>query len=126
MPVVMTSLISILLALAIGTWVSCLIRVCASAAQPVGYKFDSRCRQFTRIDFSRFDYIIVMDNENYRAITSMARTAEEREKVVMLTTYLQKYKGAETVPDPYYGDDKDFDKALDLIEDACMGLMEEL
>jgi protein-tyrosine phosphatase len=100
-------------------------RMCKCGAAR-GYKFDSRCRQFTRIDFSRFDYIIVMDNENYRAITSMARTAEEREKVVMLTTYLQKYKGAETVPDPYYGDDKDFDKALDLIEDACMGLMEEL
>lgn len=91
-----------------------------------GYKFDSRGRQFARADFARFDYIYVMDNDNYRAVTSMARTAEEREKVVMLTDYLQQHQGAATVPDPYYGDDDDFDYALDLIEDACRGLMEEL
>lgn len=91
-----------------------------------GYDFSSRARQFGRNDFSRFDHIFVMDTANYRAITSMARSEEERQKVRMLTDSLSKYKGAQTVPDPYYGSAADFDYALDLIEDACSGLVSEL
>jgi protein-tyrosine phosphatase len=30
------------------------------------------------------------------------------------------------VPDPYYGSQRDFEFALDLIEDACEGLLKEL
>jgi protein-tyrosine phosphatase len=30
------------------------------------------------------------------------------------------------VPDPYTGDDEDFDLALRLIEDACEGLLEHV
>ena len=87
-----------------------------------GYQFDSRARQFSRKDFADFDYIFVMDHENYRAVTSMARTQEDRQKVRMLTDFLTHHRGADTVPDPYYGGDKDFDYALDLIEDACENL----
>ena len=87
-----------------------------------GYQFDSRARQFSRQDFADFDYIFVMDHENYRAVTSMARTQEDRQKVRMLTDFLTHHRGAATVPDPYYGGDKDFEYALDLIEDACENL----
>ena len=34
-----------------------------------GYRFDSHARQFQRSDFKRFDTIVVMDNENYRAMS---------------------------------------------------------
>lgn len=37
-----------------------------------GYCFDSHARQFDKSDFAKFDYIVVMDNDNYRAITRMA------------------------------------------------------
>ena len=30
------------------------------------------------------------------------------------------------VPDPYYGGDLGFEKVLDLLEDACLGRLEEL
>ena len=30
------------------------------------------------------------------------------------------------IPDPYYGDQKGFDLVLDLLEDACDGLIEYL
>lgn len=43
----------------------------------------------------------------------------------MLTDYLQEHKNTDIVPDPYYGDLSDFDYALDLIEDACDGLLEQ-
>ena len=47
-------------------------------------------------------------------------------KRCLLTDYLQEHRGADVVPDPYYGDLSDFDYALDLIEDACDGLLEQL
>ena len=30
------------------------------------------------------------------------------------------------VPDPYYGDDEDFERCLDLIEAGCHGLVDHL
>lgn len=91
-----------------------------------GYRFDSRARQFSRADFGRFDLIIVMDADNYRAITSMADNDEDRAKVRLLTEWMTRHRGAASVPDPYYGSERDFDYALDLIEDGCAGLLAAL
>ena len=91
-----------------------------------GYRLDSRARQIRQSDFEDFDLLLVMDRENYRIITSKAPDEESRKKVRMLTDYLQEHKNTNIVPDPYYGDLSDFDYALDLIEDACDGLLEQL
>lgn len=90
-----------------------------------GYRLDSRARQIRQSDFDDFDLLLVMDRENYRIITSKAPDEESRKKVHMLTDYLQEQKNTDIVPDPYYGDLSDFDYALDLIEDACEGLLEQ-
>lgn len=90
-----------------------------------GYRLDSRARQIRQSDFADFDLLLVMDRENYRIITSKASDEESRQKVRMLTDYLQEHKNTDIVPDPYYGDLSDFDYALDLIEDACEGLLEQ-
>ena len=91
-----------------------------------GYRLDSLARQIRQSDFEDFDLLLVMDRENYRIITSKAPDEESRKKVRMLTDYLQEHKNTDIVPDPYYGDLSDFDYALDLIEDACDGLLEQL
>lgn len=90
-----------------------------------GYCFDSHARQISQSDFEDFDLLLVMDNDNYRIVTSKAPDTASAGKVHMLTDYLTEHK-APSVPDPYYGDLSDFDYALDLIEDACAGLLEEL
>ena len=41
----------------------------------------------------------------------------------MLADYITTYKNANTIPDPYYGDERDFDYALDLIENAVSELL---
>lgn len=92
-----------------------------------GYTFDHHARQFkAATDFAAFDYIVTMDEDNYRAITRMADTEEGRQKVVRMSQFLKHYPTATSVPDPYYGGDKDFDYALDLIEDGCATLLEQL
>ena len=54
----------------------------------------------------------------------------ERARVVMMTDYLRDEKltrlAGGAVPDPYYGGEKGFETVLDLLEDACEGLLEEI
>ena len=91
-----------------------------------GYRFDSRARQFKVADFDLFDYILVMDHENYRTITSKAASENDKQKVKMLADYLRHHPEADFIPDPYYGETRDFDYAIDLIEDACHQLFDVL
>ncbi len=89
-----------------------------------GYTFDSRARQFNEKDFNRFDYIVTMDAENHSAIVSKASTETERQKVVRMSQFLREHPGIQSVPDPYYGGDNDFELVIELLEDACDGLIE--
>ena len=87
-----------------------------------GYDFCSRARQFSASDFQHFDLIFVMDRENYHDVKRLARNEGDAQKIKMLSDFMTQHPGQLTIPDPYYGDDRDFDFALDLIEDACEGL----
>lgn len=91
-----------------------------------GYRFDSHARQFQKSDFQHFDLIVVMDNENYRAITSMASSQTDKDKVVRIADYLTHHREYTTVPDPYYGDYSDFELVIELLEDACQGLLDSI
>jgi len=89
-----------------------------------GYDLNHHARQFdARKDFAYFDLIVVMDEDNYRYITSQADNATARGKVVRMADYFTRHKNATCVPDPYYGGPEDFELALDLIEDGCEGLI---
>lgn len=89
-----------------------------------GYDLNHHARQFdARKDFAYFDQIVVMDEDNYRYITSQADNATARGKVVRMADYFTRHKDATSVPDPYYGGPEDFELALDLIEDGCEGLI---
>lgn len=94
-----------------------------ACGQRHGYCFDSHARQISPDDFSRFDILLVMDHDNYRAVIALAPTPEDAQKVHLLTEYITDHKGVDTVPDPYYGGERDFEYALSLIEDACQGLL---
>lgn len=91
-----------------------------------GYDFSSHARQLCRDDFARFDLLLVMDGDNLRAVRSLAPTAEAGRRVRMLIGYAEEHAGATCIPDPYYGSTADFEHALDLIEDACRGLLAHL
>jgi protein-tyrosine phosphatase len=79
---------------------------------------DLRARQFVAEDFDRFDLIIGMDAENISNIEALRPMGNETP--VRLLTDFAPQTGADHVPDPYYT--RDFDGALDLIEEAVAGL----
>jgi protein-tyrosine phosphatase len=75
-------------------------------------------------DFERYDLILAMDRGNLAALRAIAPTHSKR-KIELLLEYGDKYHGLE-VPDPYGGERKDFELALDMIDDGCRGLLELL
>lgn len=101
------------------------IRMRQHAAQR-GYKLTHRSRPVTPDDFRHFDYIIAMDADNVRRLRRVAPRPSDMNKVLLMADFLQEHQGADCVPDPYYGNEKDFDHVLDLLEDASKGLLEHL
>ena len=61
-----------------------------------------------------------MDNSNFENITSMADRKEDRDKV-SVTHPLKK-----EVPDPYYGEKKDFKVCYSILENACKKIVLDL
>ncbi len=91
-----------------------------------GYQVTSLSRQVKRDhDFDHFDMIIGMDDQNITDLNTVARSAADRKKIFRMTDFCEKFN-YDTVPDPYYGGDAGFELVLDLLEDACEGLIEHL
>lgn len=90
-----------------------------------GYTFDSLSRKFTSRDFDRFDIILAMDDNNYEDIIEQAPNLESRDKVFRMVDFLQQ-KDYDHVPDPYYSGASGFELVMDLLEDACEGLLQHL
>lgn len=84
-----------------------------------------RARQFKVEDFENFDYIFSMDFSNQKNILSLARNEEDRNKVHMLLGDLTDQEEA-SVPDPYYGTQKDFEHVYELVDHATDMLIEKL
>jgi len=84
-----------------------------------------RARQFTSQDFEDFDRIYVMDQSNYKNVLAMANSNTDRQKVSLLLDHLYPNKQLE-VPDPYYGNQSDFDEVFTLVNEATEALISDL
>ena len=67
-----------------------------------------------------------MDHENYHDVARQAHSEADLQKIIRMSDYLRHHPGQQTVPDPYYGGERDFEFAVELLEDACEGLLEAL
>ena len=84
-----------------------------------------RARQFNTKDFTAFDRIYVMDQSNYNNVIRLASTNSDRQKVYLLLDHLYPNKQLE-VPDPYYGNQSDFDAVFTLVNEATEALISDL
>lgn len=78
-------------------------------------------RQFTREEFAHFDLILVIDAANETLVRRLA-PPRPRARWMRLTDFCIRHQAAE-VPDPYYGGKQGSEEVLDLVEDACEGLL---
>jgi protein-tyrosine phosphatase len=97
------------------------------AAHCRGYCLTHRSRPFRVSDFEDFDRIIVMDDSNYERVTRLAPTREDIDKIYRMRDYFTSYaERYDYVPDPYYEGREGFYLVIDMLEEACENLLDEL
>ena len=82
-----------------------------------------QARRIAPGDCQTFDYILAMDQENYRAVAALC--PEGRAEVRPFLDYVPERTETE-VPDPFYGGPEGFELVLDLVEVASEGLLEDI
>jgi len=87
-----------------------------------GYKQWSLCRQVQPEDFSNYDLILAMDEQNLRDLRRICPKPELLSKLKLAASYCSRHECSE-VPDPYYGSKKDFEHVIDLAEDFSQNLI---
>ncbi|MCE9502024.1 MAG: low molecular weight phosphotyrosine protein phosphatase [Leptospira sp.] len=93
-------------------------------ARKRGIVLDHKARQFRSSDFSRFDYIIVMDDSNYRNVIALASDETEKDKVVKFRQFERESSGTPDVPDPYFGGLEGFENVQDIVLRSSEGLLD--
>lgn len=96
-----------------------------AAASKRGLDLRHCSRRFTSDDFDRFDMILVMDDSNYENVCRLAPDPESLGKVYRMVDFSKKFD-VTYVPDPYYEGREGFEYVLDILEDACSNLLDEL
>ncbi len=100
-----------------------------AAAERRGITLPSRARQLDRHDLLAFNRILTMDDDNLLSVQALARElvvpAQQLALIEPMTSHCKRLRVRE-VPDPYYGGDQGFEDVLDLLEDACSGLLDTL
>ena len=87
-----------------------------------GYNLTHHSRPVRTDDFFDFDFIIGMDDRNIQDLCDRAPSVEAEKKICRMTDFCVK-KVVDYVPDPYYGGAQGFENVLDILEDACEGLL---
>ncbi|PXW14807.1 protein-tyrosine phosphatase [Chryseobacterium sp. CBTAP 102] len=84
-----------------------------------------RSRPITRKDFEIFDKIYCMDIDVLNDVVSKTKNEEERQKVSLFLEVMGDRKNTE-VPDPYWGDMKDFEAVFQLLDKGCEAIKNQL
>ena len=97
------------------------------AAERRGINIFSRARQITSKDFEEFNYILAMDDSNYRNIQDLKnrKAATGFASIKKIQDFRSVFNEQE-VPDPYFGGDEGFDYVLDILEDSVNGFLESI
>jgi protein-tyrosine phosphatase len=87
-------------------------------------------RAFATAWLDSTDLVVCLDRGHQQTLISLARAkaGDDRfdRRLVMLRSFDPRAGGNADVPDPYYGDDADFEVCLAMVESGCRGLVDHL
>ena len=96
------------------------------AAAQRGYQIGHiRARPMRPEDFAAFDWLLAMDQTHVDWLRKRSAPATAG-RICLLMPMARLHPGLQEVPDPYYGGPAGFEHVLDLVEDACEGVVERL
>ena len=96
-----------------------------TAAMYRGFALTHRSRPVSGLDFLDFDLIVAMDDQNYEDLMHLAPSVEATHKIRRMASYQTTHK-ISYIPDPYYMGTEGFTLVLDLLEEACQNLYDEI
>jgi protein-tyrosine phosphatase len=97
------------------------------SAERRGLNILSTARQINTKDFENFNYILAMDNSNFKNINDLKNRnhSSDFSSIQKIQDFRSVFKDLE-VPDPYFGGDEGFDHVLDILEDSVGGFLESI
>ena len=87
----------------------------------------SKARQINKNDFQKFNYILTMDDSNYKNVMSLKNREPYSDncKVRKIQEFANSFYEKE-VPDPYFGGEEGFDYVLDILTDSISGFLDHI
>lgn len=82
-------------------------------------------RQVRPTDLAEFDLVLAMDRQNQADLLALDAAGLYPARIRLLCEFCTRHEARE-VPDPYYGGEEGFEHVLDLLEDACTGLLDHV
>ena len=96
------------------------------AAAQRGYDISGcRARPLKPEDFAHYHWLLAMDQANLEWMLKRAPQGSAG-RISLLMPFARRHVGTPEVPDPYYSGPAGFEHVLDLLEDACDGLIAQL
>ncbi|HET9486611.1 MAG TPA: low molecular weight protein-tyrosine-phosphatase [Chryseosolibacter sp.] len=86
-------------------------------ARKNGVPIEHCARQLSARDLDDFDFIFAMDQTNYSNIVKLSNNNDVRHKVKLMREFDPESGGGE-VPDPYHGDERNFQEVFDILDRA--------
>lgn len=83
-----------------------------------------RARQIQESDFHEFELIIAMDEQNYQTLRQLNSRAGANASIRRMMEFARASDRTMDVPDPYYGNQSDFDHMCQLLDDSTQGLVD--
>jgi len=85
---------------------------------------EQRARKLVADDLDTFDMVYAMATDVYREINQIAGNRSRMEKVILFLDELHP-GNKESVPDPYYGTEKDYAIVYDLVDRTCDAIIQK-
>jgi protein-tyrosine phosphatase len=100
-------------------------RTRAMALKLSNLNLSHKARQFESNDFIAFDFIVAMDKTNFQNIMKL-KPENAKAKVLLMRHYDSMIQNEDAIPDPYYGNDNDFEKVHHMLNDCTKNFLKEL
>ncbi len=95
-----------------------------------GIKTSHKGQKINEKHLDLFDHIVVMDEENFEYVHNMYHKEKgfppAADKLFLLRDFDPEVRGVQIVPDPYYGNKKDFDEVYTIIDRSNEALLAHL